>query len=80
MAAKDMTIKEIEDSRSEMNSKVAEILQSFERDTGLRIGYISIERTKDIEEKDQCNCRPTCYDENRGNIALVNIDIRMDFS
>lgn len=80
MAEKDMTIKEIEDARSDMNTKVAELLRGFESDTGIRVGYISIEREKDIEEKNSCNCRPLCYDENRGAIALINIDLRIDFS
>lgn len=80
MTKGDMTIKEIEDARSEMNTKVAEILQKFESDTSVHIGYINIEREKNVQAKEDncCNCRPTCYDEDRGAIVFVNIDIRID--
>ena len=37
MANKNLTIKEVEDLRSKLNTTIAEAIQSFESDTGIRV-------------------------------------------
>lgn len=75
---KKLTLGEVEQMRSDMNTSIAEAIQKFESDTGMRIGYIETVRSKDQSENG-CNCcKPMTYDEDRGDVVTVNANMNMD--
>lgn len=76
---KNLTIGEVEKLRGEMNTSIAEAIQKFESETGMRIGYIDTVRAKDHSEKGGCCCTPMSYNEDRGDVVTVNANMQMDF-
>jgi len=77
MANKNLTIKEVEDLRSKLNTTIAEAIQSFESDTGIRVGYIDTVRKRDQQERETC-CAPMWYNEDKGNVVSVNASLNME--
>lgn len=76
---KDITIGELEKRRGELNATIAEAIQKFESETGTRVGYIDTVRKREHEEKG-CNCcGPSLYNEDRGDVVTVNVNMNMDF-
>ncbi len=73
---KSLTIQEVEDARSDLNTTVAEAIQKFESDTGMRIGYIDTVRKAD---KDDGEAKISSYSEDRGDVVAVNASMNMDF-
>jgi hypothetical protein len=77
---KDITIGELEKMRGELNTSIAEAIQKFESETGTRVGYIDTVRKRDHEEKGGgCCCEPMPYNEDRGDVVTVNVNMNMDF-
>jgi hypothetical protein len=77
MANKNMTIKELEDKKAELNILIAEAIQKFEEDTGTRVGYIDTIRKRDrIGEVD--SPMPS-FDDDRGDVVSVNVNMNLDF-
>jgi len=77
MANKNLTIKKVEDLRSKLNTTIAEAIQSFESDTGIRVGYIDTVRKRDQQERETC-CAPMSYNEDRGSVVSVNASLNME--
>ena len=76
---KNLTIGDLEKKRGELNATIAEALQKFETETGTRVGYIDTVRKRDHEEKG-CGCNsPVPYNEDRGDVVTVNVNMNMDF-
>jgi len=75
MANKSLTIGEVEKMRSELNTTIAEAIQKFEDDTGIRVGYIDTVRKAD---KKEMNDAPIAYNEDRGDIVSVNVSMNME--
>ncbi len=83
MANKSLTIKEVEKLRDTLNSTILSAIQEFENATGIKVGYISTDREKDIAQEDKgCGCcAPSIsYDSDRGKVARVkcNLDMELD--
>ena len=75
---KNLTIGDLEKKRGELNATIAEAIQKFETETGTRVGYIDTVRKRDHEQKGCC-CEPMPYNEDRGDVVTVNINMNMDF-
>lgn len=78
MANKDLTLKEVEEMKSNLNMKIAEAIQEFESETGMRVGYIDTVRKRDASEKGMLS-EPVPYLEDRGDVVSVNVSMDMDF-
>ena len=76
---KDITIGELEKKRGELNATIAEAIQKFESETGTRVGYIDTVRKRDHEEKGCMSDSPCAYNEDRGDVVTVNVNMNMDF-
>lgn len=77
MANKNLTIGEVEKMRSKLNTTIAEAIQEFESETGMRVGYIDTVRKRDASAKGEClPCAP--YSEDRGDVVSVNVNMNMD--
>ena len=77
VANKNLTIGEVEKLRSKLNTTIAEAIQEFEDETGMRVGYIDTIRKRDQMEKESC-CAPISYSEDRGDIVSINANLNMD--
>ena len=76
---KNLTIGDLEKKRGELNATIAEAIQKFETETGTRVGYIDTVRKRDHEDKG-CGCNiPMPYNEDRGDVVTVNVNMNMDF-
>ena len=76
---KNLTIGDLEKKRGELNATIAEAIQKFETETGTRVGYIDTVRKRDHEEKGGGCCSPMPYNEDRGDVVTVNVNMNMDF-
>lgn len=74
MANKNLTIKQVEDMRSELNTIIAEAIKKFEKETGIRVGYIDTVRKSD-KDNDAPIC---CGSEDRGPVIAVNASLNME--
>lgn len=77
MANKNLTIGEVEKMRSKLNTTIAEAIQEFESETGMRVGYIDTVRKKDKQGTADCCVAP--YSEDRGEVVSVNVNMNMEF-
>lgn len=77
MANKNITIKQVEDMRSELNTTIAEAIQKFEKETGMRIGYIDTVRKADRDAEEGCSC-VKAYSEDRGPVVAINANMNME--
>ena len=73
-----MTLQEVEDARGKMNVAVAEAVMEFEKTTCIRTSYIDVIRSKDKEEREGKISHPCEYDEDRGDVAAVTVNLRME--
>lgn len=77
MANKNLTIKQVEGMRSELNTKIAEAIQEFEKETGMRVGFIDTVRKRDKDAEDGM---PTIvHNDDRGEVVAVNANMNMEF-
>lgn len=76
---KNLTIGDLEKKRGELNATIAEAIQKFETETGTRVGYIDTVRKRDHEEKGCMSVSPCAYNEDRGDVVTVNVNMNMDF-
>lgn len=79
MADMSMTLQEVEDARSVMNIAVAEAVQKFEKDTGLRTSYINVTREKDSKHDGPCCNMASEYDSDRGDVAAVTVNLQENY-
>lgn len=77
MANKNLTIKEVENMRAKLNTTIAEAIQEFESETGIRVGYIDTVRKRDKENRSMCEPMP--YNDDRGEIVSVNANLNLEF-
>ena len=73
------TIDQIKEMRIEVESKILELLQKFEKDSGILIGYIGTERVRPKNTRDgyhPCQCMPE--ESYNGPLANVEINIRFE--
>lgn len=77
--AKEMTIEEAKQKKLELEKMIANSMKEFEKDTGMRLGYIDVLRKRD-NKKEEANSpesvMPTEYKTR--DIETVNIDLRLD--
>ena len=78
MSNKNLTIGEVEKMRSALNTAIAEAIQKFESDTGMRVEYIHTVRRRDEESKRGTPCVEP-YSEDRGEVVTVNVNLNMEF-
>jgi len=69
MPKKSMTIEEVKKAKIQFEKEILEKIKSFESDTGVRIGYISLDRETDEGV-------PTPAMEQRG--PVINVDASME--
>ena len=77
MANKELTIGEVEDMKAKLGTTVAEAIQAFEEETGMRISWINMVREKDRDSGSEKDCCPV-FENDRGKIVSVNIDMDME--
>jgi len=75
---KKLTIGEVEELRDVMNVAIADAIKTFEDATGIRTAYIEVQRSKDKErEEGKLSC-PCDYDEDRGEVTSVTVNLNME--
>ena len=77
MAKKDVTIEGVKKAKAELETAVTKLLQDFEKDYGVKLGYLDVRRKRDKNDIDiALPCEPSEY--NKKPIETVDINMNLD--
>ena len=71
------TIEEVKKAKIELEGKILELLNAFEKDNGTKLGYLSTERERPKSTRDgyhPCQCLP---EESYDDKPFANVDISL---
>ena len=71
--AKEMTIKEVKKSKADLELKLIDMFKEFEKETGLKVTYMDVQRKK--SKKDMAE---VSYEPNKGPIENVEVSVDLD--
>jgi len=67
---KDKTIEEVKEGRIKLESDITKLLKKFEKDYGVRTGYMNVERKGDSDRMEPSRKKPG---------QVQNVSVNMDF-
>ena len=73
-----MTIVDVKKAAIELETAITKLMQDFEKETGMRTGYMDIMRKRDASEDSNSPESIMPREEPTKDIETVNIDIRFE--
>jgi len=73
--AKSPTIDEVKKAKIEMESSIAKLMQDFESDYGIKLGYIDTKRERKKGSKESA---VEAYEPYKGKIKTVEVSMELD--
>jgi hypothetical protein len=71
----DLTIKQVKEKKIELEEAITKLMKDFEKETGTRLGYVSIERKRDKKEK---QAMPESFNPKKREIVTVEVNMDID--
>jgi len=71
------TIEEVKKAKIELEGKILELLNSFEKENGTKLGYINTERERPKSTRDGYHPRECLPEEFYDDMPFANIDISL---
>lgn len=70
----ELTIKQVKEKKIVLEEAITKLLKDFEKDTGVRTGYMNIERKRDKNAKDI----PEPVNSTKRDIVTVEVNMEID--